>query len=807
MSIINNPPETYKDCLLYQVLVDRKKTNHEIIEKIEYFIEHVTPLLNLVIAGPFRNYTLHNPDHSKKLLHLGGQIISESTLSELTDLDIMLFIYSCYFHDLGMSITTKERANLIKSQDYLDFQNENESFKNRVDKLRHLHSKAKDELKSSLEITLFQLQEFALSEILRWNHAKPETYSKLINYLKTKTGRKDLFTYNGVSFEEILIQICESHNLNSIVLGELESARDPRFERKLPVGGLYLNVQFVSAMLRISDILDFDRERTPTILFESLGIEENNLPGSKISLEEWNKHLSVHSIELSTNEIIINAESKHPSIEKATNEFAEIIEDEIKDTLASINYNDQEIKGKYSFKLPTNVRTKINSIEYVYHDLKLYLNQESIMTMLMGEQLYNNPGAALRELLQNSIDACNVRSKIAKEDYVPNISIELKVGEDESKWLIIKDNGIGMDEHVISKYLFQVGSSYYRSNEFSKIIDSKYNPISRFGIGVISVFMISDFLKITTKNNSSIRGDYKERNITISNKGSLAFITESEKGLQGTTMELRLKEEYSNKSYLSYFENYLRSTIIRPTIPIRVSIMDHFVLKKRYISFKKNAIKEAEEQGIKYIVLDLDRFSDLIEGYAILPLYIDGDMLVLNKDNRRIQFNEERSINPHDVFKEYQGNRVTVNGFKIGLKRTSRIFGKRLRFAYDINVIGNEEVRYDVARDRIIGKGVTIVKNRVREAIIKALEETGIIDSLEDTTLNYLRSSKLLQDDETIIAEKKDLEKIKNLIPQETWPIGLHQSIAKELDLRPRIVRNTISYFLDNDMVFDGRRK
>src|SRR5262249_20173982 len=136
------------------------------------------------------------------------------------------------------------------------------------------------------------------------------------------------------SFETDLIQICESHNLNPTILGEMKTAHEDRFPRATPIGGFHVNTQFIAALLRLADILDFDYERTPKSLFESLGIENSNLPGAAVSLFEWQKHLSIHTIEITKEEIVVSGVCKHPIIEAGIREFCQIIEREIQDTSA-----------------------------------------------------------------------------------------------------------------------------------------------------------------------------------------------------------------------------------------------------------------------------------------------------------------------------------------------------------------------------------------------------------------------------------------------------------------------------------------
>ena len=63
--------------------------------------------------------------------------------------------------------------------------------------------------------------------------------------------------------------------------------------------------------------------------------------------------------------------------------------------------------------------------------------------------------------------------------------------------IVCRDYGIGMDEHVIRNYFAVAGVSYYRSSEFERQ-QLGFEPISRFGIGVLSCFMGANKLSVKT---------------------------------------------------------------------------------------------------------------------------------------------------------------------------------------------------------------------------------------------------------------------------------------------------------------------
>ena len=62
------------------------------------------------------------------------------------------------------------------------------------------------------------------------------------------------------------------------------------------------------------------------------------------------------------------------------------------------------------------------------------------------------------------------------------------------------DDGIGMDEFIVRNYLAIAGKSFYRSDEF-KNEGLKMDPISRFGVGILSCFMVADRIEITTRKD------------------------------------------------------------------------------------------------------------------------------------------------------------------------------------------------------------------------------------------------------------------------------------------------------------------
>ena len=792
--LITIPPENYQETVVFKKLLARSSPNDGLAEKTTAFIETAKPLQELIIAGPFRDYTLHNPNHSKKLIHLAGFIIPIETLDALSALELSTLISSFYLHDLGMVLTQTERHRIIKSKEFIEFIQVQAQYSERLDSLRKKLQSSNEENKFELETSIFQITEAALAEFLRPIHATKARYQQLIDLIKNSSGRNDLFEISGVSFENELIQICISHSLNSSSLLESNGIHQEKYPRDLIVNGHLLNMQYCSAILRLVDILDFDRERTPYSLFNALGIDSKRLPGFQISLKEWNKHLSVHSISINQDEIVISGDSKHPNIEHSVREFCKMIEEEIRDTQTVVRQNNPEILGKYKLNLPLLVRANIRSLGYTYKDYSIKLNETAIVNLLMGENLYIDSQAALRELIQNSIDACNVRKRIETLSYVPEITVETYLDSDLRRWIRITDNGIGMDEYVLSNYFFKIGNSYYSSRDFRKFVVSNqiqnFTPISRFGIGLLSVFMIGEAIKVITKNSASPRSDRKERTLYIDGVSSLAVVTENDGGVHGTCIHVLLRKENDDEGYLKRIYGFVKDNVIRPDIPVILvdaNGQKTTIVRNNFIRLNSKIKPQLDNSDILPVQIDLERFSNILHGKAIFFFFKekDGTLCYYDKNNKRVW--GIYPLKESALFEKYLGgSRITVNGISMKFKKIGSLYNVGKKYTcvvLDVEVEGIGGIEYDVSRDRIFGKGLSIIRTEIFKSINKGLKELGFYDLLNDETKEMMELVKVRKTPSEPLDEEL-IQKIKELLPEnKEWSAGIHKEIAEKLDI------------------------
>ena len=114
------------------------------------------------------------------------------------------------------------------------------------------------------------------------------------------------------------------------------------------------------------------------------------------------------------------------------------------------------------------------------------------MIALLSEHLYSDPNTFVRELLQNGVDAITALKHL-DEQHQGKITIELPSAE-QSKF-IFKDNGIGLKEADIHQFLSVIGES-----SKSKDIKDAKDFIGKFGIGLLSCFVVSDEIIVETKS-------------------------------------------------------------------------------------------------------------------------------------------------------------------------------------------------------------------------------------------------------------------------------------------------------------------
>lgn len=117
------------------------------------------------------------------------------------------------------------------------------------------------------------------------------------------------------------------------------------------------------------------------------------------------------------------------------------------------------------------------------------------MIDILSNHLYSSPNVFVRELLQNCVDAVSARIADDKDFNPDDASVEIDV--DKGKQIIFRDSGTGLNEEEIHRFLAVIG----QSSKFD-IQNSRTNGdfIGRFGIGLLSCFMVTNSICVRTRS-------------------------------------------------------------------------------------------------------------------------------------------------------------------------------------------------------------------------------------------------------------------------------------------------------------------
>ncbi|MEV6482816.1 caspase family protein [Streptomyces sp. NPDC051576] len=180
------------------------------------------------------------------------------------------------------------------------------------------------------------------------------------------------------------------------------------------------------------------------------------------------------------------------------------------------------------------------------------LSEDKIRELLMGRQLYDDPALAIRELYQNSLDACRYRDTrlegLRRKGRRPapwTGEIAFRQGLDgDREYIECEDNGVGMSREVLEHVFSQAGERFVYSQDYRaehslwQELDPPLRMVSnsQFGVGVFSYFMIADEILLYTRpvDQQGIPSSQGFA-VRIASSGSLMQVTPSEEMLQGGT--------------------------------------------------------------------------------------------------------------------------------------------------------------------------------------------------------------------------------------------------------------------------------
>ena len=201
---------------------------------------------------------------------------------------------------------------------------------------------------------------------------------------------------------------------------------------------------------------------------------------------------------------------------------------------------------------------------------------------IIKKWLYSEKDIFLREIVSNAADAITKLKRLGslgiREDNGEQYRITVTLDKD-AKTLTVSDNGIGMSEDELTKYICSIalsGAVDFIKKYENESEGSKNGIIGHFGLGFYSAFMVSDKVEITTKSYTDAPAVH-----WICNEAGEYEVEPSARDCHGTDVVMRISEDEAE---------YLNSAKIRAMLDKYCSFMPV------EIYFEDGTEKEDDEQ-------------------------------------------------------------------------------------------------------------------------------------------------------------------------------------------------------------------
>ncbi len=522
------------------------------------------PMLDHFIDA-FPKYTLHNLQHQINIVRLISQLLGDQ-MQKLTGLEAAMLILAAVYHDIGMVFYPHQLAAVSKEADFLKF--------------LQAHPDARLQFEESNKIASKNLIEW----YCRWTHAK--RVWQFLDDAEQSTG--EMLEWDDLPIKMQLGDLCESHNSSADYIRKSDTNKFP-----IDFHG-DSDMVFCSILLRLADILDFDDSRTPKSVYEFLQLDKVQSSTDAISDEEWQKHLSsrgfILKLENGRPKLLYQAAPKNIKVEISIRKFIKIISNELDACNRLLRFCSDQWRA---FLLPAEINLDgLKSQGYRYGDYHFTLAEDKVMDLLIGDGIYNDEYVFLRELLQNALDTSRHRQfreqAINKEYKAKSIEVSYFSDADGYQWIRVDDFGMGMNLDIIERHLLKKGESYYNSALFKleKLLikeqqQTDFEPISRFGIGLLSCFIVGDRVEISTTHLDEPDNAYR---LSIENRDGYFMLQSKQdrdpalplpsksgpqKGFRdhpGTSIAVRIT---TNKEYQGFnLKARLSQYLLAPPIPV-----------------------------------------------------------------------------------------------------------------------------------------------------------------------------------------------------------------------------------------------
>lgn len=388
------------------------------------------PLLE-EINDNFREFTIHDEHHALALEGILDWLVDPKAWDDFNDLEVLLLMVALWAHDVGMAASIDEAKRF------------------------------------AVERRLPEPSSSQFLPFLRDHH--PSVGRRIVE----RIIREDLDP-KIASLAHAAGVLVESHGASQIE-GLLP----------FPVGheGESVRPAFLAILLRLADVLHCTADRAPMQLFKARAISNTE------SVRHWRSHQATIGVgfDKGAGAIRIHIVASDVRSFAWAVTYRNVVQAELDycaATAMKINLHSPNFRI-CSFKCIATSDTP-----FVGEVIGVAVDERAAITTLTGKNIYDDGSVAVRELLQNAMDACLLRKRPD-----PDVSARIDVFYDTpARTLVVQDNGIGMSLDDLKNSLFRSCTSGFRRHSDPTTL------LAKFGIGFLSVFMIAERITIETRH-------------------------------------------------------------------------------------------------------------------------------------------------------------------------------------------------------------------------------------------------------------------------------------------------------------------
>ncbi|MCP5363684.1 MAG: ATP-binding protein [Hyphomicrobiales bacterium] len=480
----------------------------------------------------FPEYTDHGPQHNEDVLLTAITILTDQAVSRLTTQDFAALSLAVLLHDCGMHLSGDAFKKVIsqdnKQTTFLDettwadlwseFLLEAKRFDGR--QLRSMFG-SNDPVSAPPDdpANYTKRDRLLIGEFLRRHHPRLAHEISLYGFPAVDDDNIQIVRKEAGDIAEVSGLIARSHGM------PLRRAVDIFAERFHEREYQSIHPPIIMAALRIADYLQIQPERAPN---SHLRLHKLRSPFSE---GEWKVHQSVRNItpaDTDPEAILVDAKPETVETFLKFKNWANSFQAELDATWASLGevygrFGDQGF-DKFQLKL-RRLRTSIDdeakfsrTAPYVPSKIAFEASSPDLLGLLVAPLYGNRPEVGLRELIQNSVDAVIEREFVEGKrptgsigEFNADVVVRPVYEDDTIKQIIVEDRGIGMNADVIQNYFLRAGASFRSSSYWKKSFtteDGKSNiaRTGRFGIGVLSCFLLGKKVQVQTRRFDSKTG-------------------------------------------------------------------------------------------------------------------------------------------------------------------------------------------------------------------------------------------------------------------------------------------------------------